>query len=46
MSPHEVDFLSPLRQKEICDKTKNFLTNIMKNHNINVDFTMNTLSQL
>lgn len=46
MSPHEVDFLSPLRQKEISDKTKNFLTNIMKNHNIDVDFDKNTLSQL
>ena len=46
MSPHEVDFLSPLRQKEICDKTKIFLTNIMKNHNIDVDLDMNTLSQL
>ena len=46
MSPHEVDFLLPIRQKEISDKTKNFFTNIMKNHNIGVDFDTNILSQL
>jgi hypothetical protein len=44
MSPNNVEiFLSKKKIREICDKTKLFFINIMKNHNIDVNLDDNIL---